>query len=216
MKKLSILILLTLVVPAWAGLGDLGKLKKLTDKKEDKAQKKEDSKKESKANDSAEPAEPTQPINKPEDVDKGGKIKTPWHGAKVGQSVKSKMMGNTAMQMEVVEVKDRVLLMKATTFQKGKPISKILMYYPKYVKKQKEAEKDKTSDVKTTALPDETLTISGKKIKCKVQKTEMKQDGKTITSISWTSEEIPGQTAKIKSDSMGQMQVISEVVEFKK
>ena len=34
MRKLMILVLLLVVAPVWAGLGDIGKLKKLVDKKE--------------------------------------------------------------------------------------------------------------------------------------------------------------------------------------
>jgi hypothetical protein len=220
MRKCTIFVLLAVVVPAWAGLGDLGKLKKLVDKKDDKAEKKEETdsnKGEAKSEaQTSEPAEPTKPSNKPEDVDKGGKVKTLYHDAKVGQMVKSKMPNNIAMQMEVVEVKDRVILMKTTTFLKGKPISKSLSYFSKFAKKT-DPKNQKKSDVKVTDLPDETLKIGDKKVKCKVRKTEMKHEGKTITSITWTSKDVLGQTVKSKSDAMsGKMQVMSEVVEFKK
>lgn len=219
MRKLTILVLLAVVAPAWAGLGDLGKLKKLVDKKDDKAkkeEKKECTSEESSECSTAEPADPAKPTNKPEDVDKGGDVKTLWHDAKVGQTVKSKMPNDIAMQMEVVEVKDRVILIKSTTFMKGKPVSKSLMYFPKFSKKTEAKEGEKKTDVKVTDLPDETLKIGDRKVKCKVRKTEMQQNGKTITSIVWTSEDILGQTAKCKSDAMGKMQVMSEVVEFKK
>jgi len=218
MKKLSMFVLLAAFVPAWAGLGDLGKIKSLVDKK-DKEQKKEEASSESDATKTeaqpAEPAEPTQPMNKPEDVDKGGDVKTPWFDMKVGQMVKYNSINEMAMLEEVVEVKDRVVLMKSTTFQKGKPIAKMLMYYPKFTKPVEQKPEAKT-DVKTTDLPDETLKIGGKDIKCKVKKTEMPQDGKTITTIMWMSEDVPFGPVKMQSDAMGKMQVIREVVEFKK
>lgn len=218
MKKLSMFVLLAVVVPTWAGLGDLGKIKNLVDKK-DKEQKKEEASSENDATKTeaqpAEPAEPTQPMNKPEDVDKGGDVKTPWCDMKVGQMVKYNTINEMAMLEEIVEVKDRVVLMKSTTFQKGKPIAKNLMYYAKFTKPVEQKPEAKT-DVKTTDLPDEKLKIGEKEITCKVKKTEMVQDGKTITTIMWMSEDVPFGPVKMQSDAMGKMQVIREVVEFKK
>jgi hypothetical protein len=212
-------VLLAVVVPAWAGLGDLGKIKGLVDKKDNKAEKKDDSssaKSEEKTEaQPAEPAEPTTPMNKPEDVDKGGDVKTLWSDAKVGQMVKYNTINEMAMLEEVVEVKDRVVLMKSTTFQKGKPIAKTLMYFAKFNKPAEKKTETKT-DAKTTDMPDETLKINGKEVKCKVTKTEMPQEGKTITTIMWMSEDVPFGPVKMQSDSMGKMQTMREVVEFKK
>jgi hypothetical protein len=221
MRKCTILVLLIGVVPAWAGLGDIGKLKSLVDKKDDKARKEEENKKEASGETgeakASEPAEPTKPTNKPEDVDKGGNIKTMWHDVKVGQMVKSKMPNDMAMRMEVAEVKDRVVLIKYTTFMKGKPVNKSLTYFAKFSKKTEPKKDQKQPEMKITELPDETLKIDGKKVKCKVRKTEMKmEDGKTITSIIWTNKDVLGQNVKIKNDFTGKMQVMSEVVEFRK
>ncbi|MBN1942221.1 MAG: hypothetical protein JW849_02905 [Phycisphaerae bacterium] len=218
MKKLTLFVLLAAVGTAWAGLGDLGKLKSLVDKKKDDQKKEDQAGDKSEANteaQSSEPADPDKPMNKPEDVDKGGNEKTSWHGAKVGQMVKTKMMNDTAMTTEVVEVKDRVVLMKSVTFHKGKPVAKTLMYYPRYYKPVEGKTDAKQPEVKTTDLPDETLKIDGKDVKCKVKKTEMPYEGKTITTITWMSEDVPFQTVKMQNDAMGKMQVVSEVVEFK-
>lgn len=216
MKNITILVLLAMVVPAWAfGLGDLKKVKEVTDKKDDKEEQKECS---SEKKSECKTAEPTRPMNKPEDVDKGGNIKAPYHSAKKGQMAKYKTIKDMATKDEVVEVKDRVVLIKSTTYRKGKPISKTLMYYPKYFKKPEKKQDDKKKpEVKTTDLPDETIKIGDRKIKCKVKKTEWKQkDGKAITTILWTSDKVPFGTVKMKSDSMGKMQVIRELIEFKK
>ncbi|MBN1555130.1 MAG: hypothetical protein JXA11_10320 [Phycisphaerae bacterium] len=215
MRNISILIVLTIVTSAWAGLGDLGKLKKLVDKKDDKAEKKDGSTQENETSNASEPADPTTPINKPEDVDKGGKEKSIWHDAKVGWMVKNKMINDMAMKMEVVEVKDRVILMKSTMYQKGKPVSKSLMYYTKFDKKA-EGKPEQKTDVEITELPDETLKIGDKKVKCKVTKSVMKSNGKIITSTTWMSKDVPGEIVKSQSDGMGKMQVMTEVIEFKK
>lgn len=215
MKK-AILWVLLLTTTAGAGLGDLGKLKSLVKKKDD-AKKSEPASGEKKSSDSSsEPAEPTQPMNKPEDVDKGGDVRTLWHDAKVGQMVRSRMMNDMAMQTEVVEVKDRVVLIQTTTFQKDKPISRTLMYFPRFTKPAEAHSNQKLPEVKTTSLPEETLKIAGRDVPCKVTKTEMNHEGKTITTITWTSEAVPFQTVKIQNDALGKMQVISEVVDFRK
>jgi hypothetical protein len=42
------------------------------------------------------------------------------------------------------------------------------------------------------------------------------QAGKTATSRSWMCKDVPGWTVRVESDMMGKMQVVQELVEFKK
>jgi hypothetical protein len=222
MKKLTFVVLMLAVGSAWAGLGDLGKLKGALDKKDKdkKDEAKKDQAAEEKSSDSGQAggdvAEPTAPINKPEDVDQGGDEKNAWSDAQVGWMVKSKGFNNMVTMMEVVEVKDRVLLVKTTTIMNDKPAAKMLMYLPRFSKPAQADEKTPKADVKVTDLPDETIKVAGKDLVCKVRQTESTQDGKKVTTIIWTNEEVPGKSVRVKSDSMGQMQVISEVIDFKK
>lgn len=161
--------------------------------------------------DTAQPNEPTDPVNKPADLDLSGDQKHGWSDAEVGWMVRMKMPNNMEMVQEVKEVKPKVLLMRNQMFMDGKPLPATLVYMPRYTKKG-----DGTSKAKITKLPDETVTVDGKKLKCKVVKTEMEANGKKITSKSWTCKDVPGWTVKTESDAMGKMQTANEVVEFKK
>ena len=161
--------------------------------------------------DSAAPAEPTDPVNKPADLDLTGDQKHGWSDAKVGWMVRMKMPNNMEMTQEVKEVKPKVLLMRNQIFMNGKPMPATLVYMPRYTKKG-----DGATKAKITKLPDEQVTLDGKKLTCKVVKTEMEINGKKVTSKSWTCKEVPGWTVKTESDATGKMQTANEVTEFKK
>lgn len=147
----------------------------------------------------------------------GEKVKTAWHDAKVGDTMKYKMMGGTEMTWKVTKVTEQDVTVAQTIVAGGTEVPGTTSTYPRFAEVVAGTEKTKMpSNVTVTNLPDETLDIGGTKITCKVVETKMDANGKTITSKSWTSDQVPGGTVKRMSDMMGSMQVLQELVEFKR
>jgi hypothetical protein len=157
------------------------------------------------------------PINKPEDLDLTGTEPYGWTDAKVGWSVTYQMPNDQKMYQEVLEVRDKALLMRTRMTSGGNQISDTQMWMARYVKKGDAEHQDtENPDVETKQLPDETVSIKGKSVDCEVWQSIMKVNGKKITSTSWTSKDVPGWIVRSKSDATGTMEVSMDLIDFTK
>jgi len=145
-----------------------------------------------------------------------GKVLTPWGKAKVGDWVKYKSMQAMTMTMEVVKVEATVVHVKTTVAAGGKAMPGQVQPLPRFATGGQPQGMPRPADAEFKDLGSETLTIAGKKIKCKVGQVKMKAGGRLITSKVWTSDDVPGGMVRTLSDAMGKMQVMQEVVAFKK
>ena len=128
--------------------------------------------------------------------------------------VKYKMQNNVTMTQEVTKVTDDTVTMKMTTSMPAMPEPMVRSQdFPRYGKPGPDG---KPPEVKGKKLPDQTLTVAGKKIKCEVWETVTEVAGKKFTSKTYFSKEIPGWTVKSESDMTGTMATVMELVEFKK
>ena len=162
------------------------------------------------------PEPKVEPEPKPEPkTEVGGKVKTAWADAKVGTMVKYKMMNNMTQTMEVTKVDDENVYVNMTMVMGDKEMPPDEIKMPRFVQpgaaKPTDGPKLEIKDLGT-----ETLDVAGQKITCKVQEIKMKVGEKTITSKTWTSDEVPGGMVKSMSDAMGSMQMMMELIEFKK
>ncbi|MDP7287051.1 MAG: hypothetical protein QGH94_03545 [Phycisphaerae bacterium] len=147
------------------------------------------------------------------------KIKTAWADAKVGTMLKYKMQNSMTMTQEVIKVTDDTVTVKVTTVIPAMPAPMVRNQdFPRYVTPNPAAKPDpdqKPASYKSKKLPDETLTVGDKSIKCEVWQTVTDAGGKKITSKSYMSKEIPGGVVRNDSDMMGKMAPVMELVEFK-
>jgi len=60
------------------------------------------------------------------------------------------------------------------------------------------------------------LTIAGKELLTEVWENKVTVEGRTITTRTHISKEVPGGIAKVESDARGQMATIQEVVDYRK
>lgn len=160
-------------------------------------------------------AEPTEPQNSKDSVDVSGTESWAWSDAKVGWMVRHKMQGGMEMVQEVKDLDDKRLLMLNKTYMNGSLLSASLMWSARYMKKY-EGEVAKT-DCTSEELGDETLTIAGKSVKCKVTRGTCTINGEKTITKSWMSDDVPGTMVKVESEGAGQAQgVVMELVDFKK
>jgi outer membrane biosynthesis protein TonB len=160
-----------------------------------------------------EPEPEPAPVPEPAPAPAGDQL-TPWGKCKEGDWVKMSGMNNMSTTMELVKVGDKTVTVKSTMEMPGMAMPAQEQEYPKYVATGGMGET--AAKMVVEDLGTETLEIAGKKIECKVTQVKMEMGGKTITSKSWMSDEVPGGMVKSMSDAMGEMQVMQEVVDFKK
>lgn len=159
--------------------------------------------------------EPTEPQNTKDSVDVSGTESWAWSDAKVGWMVRHKMQGGMEMVQEVKDLDDKRLLMLNKTYMNGSLLSASLMWSARYMKKY-EGEVVKT-DCTSEELGDETLTIAGKSVKCKVTRGTCTINGEKTITKSWMSDDVPGTMVKVESEGAGQAKgVVMELVDFKK
>lgn len=139
--------------------------------------------------------------------------KTTWADAKVGDMVKHKMVNNTTMTKLVTKVDEQFVYIKMTTKMDGKELNSLPQEMPRFVQPVTTPVAGTKPEIKD--LGTETLTIAGKKIKCKITEMKITFGGKTTTYKNWNSDEVLGGMVKSMSDSKGTMQVMQELVEFK-
>jgi hypothetical protein len=146
----------------------------------------------------------------------GGMVKTLWHDAKVGDTLVYKMSAGVQQTSKVTKVGDDLVIVEVATSMSGKVISTMNNDYPRMIKAMPVDTVESSPDVENKELAPETLKISGQDIKCKVIQTTMKFGGKTTTSKTWTSDQVPGGMVKSESDMTGANAVMLELIEFKK
>jgi len=153
------------------------------------------------------PTPATKPAPKPE-----GAQKTPWHDAKVGDMAKYKMPNNMVQTTEVTHVDAEFAHVKMTVQAAGMAMPAQEMKMPRFGKAAAvEGDKPEVKDLGT-----ETIEAAGQKLQCKVSEVKATIGGKVVNTKTWTCEKVPGGVVKIMSDVMGKMQVVQELIEFKK
>ncbi len=155
--------------------------------------------------------------NRREDVQTGS-VRWGWTDATVGWYVRTRMQGGVEMSTEVVEADDDLLLFERRTLMNGQVVSASRAYEARLLPDLTgEAQQTSDYDVETVELPDETLSIGGKSVDCKVTKTRIRGGGIDSTSITWMSDDVPGEIVQSKTDAGGgDLQVAIEVVEFRR
>lgn len=141
-----------------------------------------------------------------------------WATAKVGTMVKYKMMGGMTSTHEVIKADEATVTIRSTTSMPNMPEGTIPpqeRVEPRYYKADPMTA-DKPANVKVTKKDNQTLEVAGQKLNCEVYETEMTMEGKTIKSIAYVCRDVPGGMVKTESNAMGEMQVMMELVEFKK
>ena len=159
---------------------------------------------------------PKTPPDKPKPA-AGDKIETGWSNVKVGSMVKFKMQNNITMTQEVTKVTDDTVTVKVTTVIPAMPAPMVRSQdYPRYATPNPDAKAPKVDPKhKGKKLPDQTLTVGGKSLKCEVWEMVAEAAGKKTTSRSYMSKEVPGWMVKSESDATGSMVASMELVEFK-
>lgn len=145
-----------------------------------------------------------------------------WKQFKPGTSVTlesvSKVAGTenkSEMTYTLIEVKEdkAVVEMKTTTFAAGQKFAQpgikqdVAAKIPEY---KTDAAEQKV-DHKTTN-GEETIDVGGKKVACKWTQVVMKQNGMNTTTKTWTSDDVPGMTAKSETTMSGQMAMKTTMV----
>jgi hypothetical protein len=74
----------------------------------------------------------------------------------------------------------------------------------------KKGDKTEAGEILDVKKGEEEVKVGDKKIKCKWVETKIKQDDQTITSKSWTCEDVPGQIVKTAMTMEGKMKMSSE------
>lgn len=160
----------------------------------------------------ATPATPAAP--EPAKPAAGDKVKTPWFDAKVGDSLKFKGMGDSTQTFEVTAVDDDNATVNITVAMPNLPGSPQQMKMPRYAPAAV-TPPPATPDVKTEIkdLGTEDITVSGKKLTCKVtQMTMTDKDNKQTVSKTWICPDVLGGTVKAEVGG----QVMMELVEINK
>lgn len=149
----------------------------------------------------------------------GAKVPTVYDKAKVGDMVKHRMTGGMLKTDEVVKLDAQCAHVKTTmAMPNGPQIPPTTKPCPRFaVVPVTKAPPPSGVKPQMKRLPDETLTVAGKKAVCKVTETKMIVAGRTITTKAWQSDDVPlGGIVKVASDATGAMAVSMELVDFKK
>ena len=140
-------------------------------------------------------------------------IKTPWADVQVGTTVKMKNLGGMMMTMEVIKLDAQNATIRTTVHARGgEPITNE-MTMPRYAPP---GGIPADTRKRGRSLGKRTIDVAGQPLACDVWETVATMGDKTITTRTYTNKGVPGWTVKIESDAIGQMQTISEVVEYSK
>ena len=80
---------------------------------------------------------------------------------------------------------------------------------------RRRSENDPTVPGGSQKIGDESITIAGRKLDCEVYETKMAMRGKTLVTRTYICKDVPGWTVRVDNDSSGEMQTVTEAVEFK-
>ena len=146
-------------------------------------------------------------------------VKGPWADAKVGTMTKIKGMGGMFSVSEVIKVDPKSVTVKMTFLgADGKAMSGVqpqeMVYQREYIVDPQKTKS--TAEMKRKKVGEKTMTVAGKSLKCTIFETVTELSGKKITTRSYTCQDVPGGVVLVESDAMGKMQVMSELVDFKK
>lgn len=154
------------------------------------------------------------PTNRPEDVDVSGTERNGWSDAEVGWMAKLEMSGGMTMTQEVLEAREKVLLMETTTAMNGTVLSRSRGWMARLHPK---VDVEPQTDVRVEDLGSKSIDVDGTSVSCEGSKTIWMQDGKETHSVGWSSEEVPGWLVQAETDAMGNgMEVTARLVAFRK
>lgn len=154
-------------------------------------------------------AEPTI-TNRKEDVEIGTE-RWGWTDAKVGWYVRYKVQGGMEMSQEVVDVTEDLLLMETKSIMPGMDLPATRAWQARLMVKY-EGDATTDCDSETKDLADESLSVNGQSVICKVAEATTTCPGVTTHSKSWMSDEVPGELVKSVVDG----QVAMELIEYRK
>ena len=157
------------------------------------------------------------PSNRPEDVDVSGTEENGWTAAEKGWMARMEMTNGMEMIQEVVEAREKLLLMETTTKMNGSVLSKSQAWMARRHPDMTGQVEDHDVDYESEELGSKSFTIGGSSVSAEGYKTITKFDGKAVTGIGWSSKEVPGWMVRSETDAMGNgMEVVSMLVEFRK
>ena len=139
------------------------------------------------------------------------KVKTAWADAKVGTMIKMKSLGEVEVTMEVVAVNEETVTLKTTT-----KVGEIEQANESPMPRYASAGSPLGSAEMGKKVGTETITVAGEPLECEVWEMETKVGDQTIKNRMYMNKSVPGWTVRVDSDSMGQMQPITELVEYRK
>lgn len=135
-----------------------------------------------------------------------------WTDAEVGWYVRYRMQGGMEMSQEVVEATGDLLLMESKTIMPGMDMPATRTWQARRMVKYEGDAATTECKSDTNDLADESLSIGGKKVTCKVTESTTTCPGAAPTRAkSWMSDDVPGEMVKTEADG----QVVMELVEFR-
>ncbi len=146
-----------------------------------------------------------------------GRVKGPWADAKVGDYVKLKSSAGPIMTMKVVQVDDLQVSIEMTTEIPDQPDFKVppqKMVQQRFLLKR--GEEDPAAPGNSKKIGEESITIAGRKLDCEIYEVKTAMRGKTLITRTYICKDVPGWTVRIDNDSSGEMQTVTEVIEFRK
>ena len=154
-----------------------------------------------------------EPASEPKPLQPVERAETPWTDAKVGTMVKMKGMGGTITTMEVIKVDEDTATVKMTvaTAEMEPIVTEIPM--PRYAPADKVTGPSATRGRKAGT---ETIEVAGAELVCEVWESTSTMGERTVTTRTYNCKEVPGWTVRIENDMTGEMQTISEVIEYSK
>ncbi|MEI7837404.1 MAG: hypothetical protein WCK05_13475 [Planctomycetota bacterium] len=154
-----------------------------------------------------------EPVVEPAKPAAEAKTKTLWYDVKVGDMLKFKGMGNMTQVWEVTAVDDENATVNMTVAMPDLPGSPQQQKMPRWASAATVPAVAPDAKVETKDLGTEDITVSGKKLTCKVtQSTMTDAEGKQTVSKAWMCTDVPG--GLVKTEIGGQ--VLMELVELKK
>ena len=153
------------------------------------------------------------PAPEPAPTPSESKVKTPWADAKVGTMVKMRQMGGIISAMEVTKVDEDTVTVRTTMIVADMEPTVSEMTVPRYAPAPAAKAGEPTMG---KSAGTETITVAGQELQCEVWESRVKMGEKTITTRTYICKEVPGWIVRTDSNVTGEMQAISEVIEFNK
>jgi hypothetical protein len=144
-----------------------------------------------------------------------GRHKTPWHDARVGDTMTYKGLGKTRTVWKVTAVGDDTVTVHQAIIFKGRTQPGGTRTYKRFTTVAPD-EKRTPSNMKVKHLPDQTLEVAGMKLNCKVREVTVSYNGKDVRNRTWTCDKVPGGIVKATSNASGEMRVTMELVNLKR